>query len=213
MARGPFSGTQRLTASEPLTTIVNSTTFCWLLLNGSQSAQNRIWQHGLTVGFGFNNAGLLAQVVDEGVAWRGAGFTAPTGVWFSTAVVNNAGTYSVYLNGALNHSVAGSAGAISPASFAYGNSNSTNNSINGYVGPIAVWNSALSAPIIAALHAGESPLLVSPSTLRGAWGAWGQDGAAGGEIDQGPLHLAMTAPSSPGVPNIHPAVRSPYGPF
>jgi hypothetical protein len=203
----------RLTASEPLTTIVNSTTFCWLLLNGSQSAQNRIWQHGLTVGFGFNNAGLLAQVVDEGVAWRGTGFTAPTGVWFSTAVVQESGGYFVYLNGVLNHSVAGSAGAISPASFAYGNSNSTNNSINGYVGPLSVWSSALTATEVARLHGGTSPLLISPSTLRASWGAWGQNGAAGGEIDQGPLHLAMTAPSSPGVPNIHPAVRSPYGPF
>lgn len=38
-------------------------------------------------------------------------------------------------------------------------------------------------------------------------------GAPGDGPGQGPLHLSMTAPDNPGVPNIHPAVVSPYGPF
>ena len=56
MSRGTFSGTQRLSVAAPIGISV-FTIHIWIYIPVTQSANNRIWQLGNSIGLGFMTAG------------------------------------------------------------------------------------------------------------------------------------------------------------
>lgn len=213
MARGTFSGTQRFGVSLPLSGLADMAVHCWALLNGSQSANNRIWQlgdgsHG--VGLGFQVAGTTVQVVDEIVAWRGSGTAVGTGVWIPFGLARaGSGVWQVYVNG-VNTENPGAAPNALAGQMTLGNDISATHSFNGYLGPVSVWSNALTAAQFALLAKGVSPLLIQNSQLQMHIPMYGASGAASHEPDYSSHQRGGNQVGSPGVPNIHPPTVSPF---
>src|SRR4030095_459242 len=175
------------------------TVHCWVYLATTQSANNRIWQLGNSIGLGFQLAGSKIQIVDETIAWRGAGITPALTSWFSICVTRNAGPYSLYHEGVFVESPASATPPALSGGFAFGNSNPATNSLNGYVASLAMWSVALSANEILSLKRGQSPLAIQPASLQGHWPTWGHLGAAGDEPDFSLRQRILGPPGTPGV--------------
>jgi len=207
MSRGTFAGTQRLSVGAPIGISV-FTIHTWVYLPVTQAANNRIWQLGNSIGLGFQLAGTKIQIVDEAIAWRGAGvIPASLNAWFSIGVTRNGGNYSLYHEGSLIESPTAGPQALSGA-FVVGNSVDATHSLNGYVAGLTTWSVALSANEILSLKRGMSPLLIQPASLQGCWPLWGQAGVAVHEPDLTIRQRTLGQIGNPGIAG-NPATPSP----
>jgi len=207
MSRGTFSGTQRLSVGAPIGISV-FTIHLWIYLPTTQSANNRIWQLGNSIGLGFQGASSRqAQIVDEGIAWRGAGVAVTLNIWASIGVVRNGGAYALYYEGNGIESPAAAPQALSGA-FVVGNSVDATHSLNGYVAGLTTWSVALSANEILLLKRGMSPLLIQPASIQGHWPLWGQGGVGVHEPDLTIQQRTLGQIGNPGIAG-NPATPSP----
>jgi len=216
MARGGFSGTQRISCALPVANLTNVTIQSWAWINAAQAANNRVWQmgdgtHG--VGLGFQTASRILQVVDESIAWRGAGVTMVDGQWLSHGLVRSGGgVWQVYINGTNTENPTAAPAALS-GFLTIGNDISATHSFNGAIGPLSVWSSALSANEMLALARGVPPMSISPTTLAMHLPMFGALGAGGGENDWSVAqkHGTQTGnPPVPGNPNVGRPTVAPY---
>jgi Concanavalin A-like lectin/glucanases superfamily len=207
VSRGTFTGTQRLGIAVPPIGITTFTVHCWVHLPGSQSANNRIWQLGNSIGLGFQLAGTKIQIVDEIIAWRGAGVTPALNTWFTICLTRNGGPYSLYHEGVLVETPASATPQALSGGFAFGNSNDATHSLFGYGALLAMWSAALSANEILSLKRGQSPLTIQPASFQGMWPGFGL-GAGADEPDlsirqrlfsQNNTNLPVVA-GNPGIP-------------
>ena len=103
MARGAFSGTQRIVQNLPISGLADMAVHVWARLDTSQSANNRIMElgdgtHG--VGLAFQSAGTTLQVVDSGIAWRGSGFAMAGGAWTAIGLARSgSGNWQLFKDG------------------------------------------------------------------------------------------------------------------
>ncbi len=97
--------------------------------------------------------------------------TSRTGWNHVGVAINSGGSYSSYLNGALDSSGTGlsSSGANSGSITRFGDDGSGSNLLGGRIADVAIWNGILSAAEFAALSNGARPYTIRPSLLVGYW--------------------------------------------
>lgn len=202
MSRGTYAGTQRFTCNLPLSGLNDFSVHCWVYLAASQAANNRIFEmgdgsHGF--GLGFQSAGVTAQVVDSGIAWRGSGYPFTTGIWTAIGITRaGGGVYQMYVNGGLYENL--TAGPAALASFlTLGNDISATHSFNGYLTLFSVWQYGLGTADLAHLAKGESPLVIQPAYMRMHLPMCGTSGAAAGEPDWSAGQKPGNQTGNPGV--------------
>lgn len=205
MSRGSFAGTQRIATVLPLSSLANLSVHCWAYINASQSANNRIWEmgdgtHGMALGF--QAAGLNAQIVDSGIAWRGAGTVLTVGVWTSLGLARSgSGAWQVFVNGANTENPTAAPAAFSGGAFTLGNDITATHSFNGYLGPISVWSTALTAAEFLRLSKGLSPLGIQFPSLQLHLPMFGIAGATGHEPDMSQFQRQGNQVGNPGLGN------------
>lgn len=211
MARGTFSGTQRFGVTMPLSTLADCAFHCWVRIDTTQSANNRIWQLGSSVAMGFQSgSSTTVQVVDEAIAWRGSGFTLTGGVWTPLGLARGgSGAWQFYANGVLHENTTAAPQALS-GQLTLGNDVGAVSSLNGWLGPFSVWSNALTTAEFARLAKGASPLQIQPAALQLHIPMYGQGGVGGGEPDYSGHQRPGNQVGNPSVPGFHPPTVSPF---
>lgn len=188
MSRGAFSGTQRISTAVPVANLTNVTIFTWVYIGASQAANNRVYEmgdgtHG--VGLGFQSAGQVLQVLDNGIAWRGAGQSLTLNTWYAHGLSRSGGgAWQVYINGSNTENPTAAPAAFAGGFLTLGNDITATHSLNGAIGPFSVWSAALSANDHLQLARGAPPLSIAPySALALHLPMFGKDGATGNEND------------------------------
>jgi hypothetical protein len=204
MARGVFAGTQRFAVPLPVPNLTTFSLHYLVMIASSQSANNRAFMlgdgtHG--VGMGFQGAGTTLQVVDEGIAWRGAGVVLTQSIWYAIGLARSGGgVWQVFVNGTNTENPTAAPAALT-GQLTLGNSISATNSMNGWLGPFSVWNAALTANDFLQLARGTPPMSVQPTALRAHIPMFGSSGAGGNENDWSPNQFHGIQTGNPGVIN------------
>lgn len=161
--------------SLPFSSLANFTFAFWMWLDAGTSVEDRPLRYGegaSSVCCGYQSGGTTMGWVDEGIAWRGNFATTNTGQWhFILAYRSASGNVFFEQNGAAvaNFGIAPN----TPVNNVRWGGTEGSESIDGAIGPLAIWDVALGAGERAALAKGASPLMVRPSGLKTYVPVWG----------------------------------------
>lgn len=175
----PYSGNNAATAS---TTSITAPTFSlapqttislWAYWSGTTGTPQYLLDSssaGQRTLVYFDTAGSASPLVAFGGSFFGNAFTQPTTAgWQNIVLARNATTLKVYQNGVLKTTnTLGTAAAINPGSWFFGQRNSSTERLQGEIDEYAFWNQELTAGQISTLYTQGTSVLANapePGTL------------------------------------------------
>lgn len=143
-----FVGTGQASRNVPVTTVQNNVTLeAWINWNGVASGNSMIIVNGNTGGNGYaiyHNNGALRGLLG-GVAFLTSNLTLTANTWQHVALIRNAGTWSIYLNGVAGTLTNSTATPSIPSAGTFvGSNNSLGERFRGSIDEVRIWNRALS---------------------------------------------------------------------
>lgn len=175
MRNFPGNGNNGLRRDSPTQTMTNLSFAFFLKLDGNQTADDAafvlgFWDRisvGRGVGLAFQTAtNTTIQLVEPGVAWRGAGQSLSTTL-HHLAVTRGTGNWSFYVDGVLDEAV--TAGPVAPNAgddvSLMGDAGAATVSVDGSMAEFGLWQAELSAGEVLGLAQGVSPGRVRQTSL------------------------------------------------
>ncbi|HRG58920.1 MAG TPA: hypothetical protein PK323_08160 [Bacteroidia bacterium] len=143
-----FTGTGQASRNLPVTTVQNNVTIeAWVNWNGIASGNSMIVLNGNSGGNGYaiyHNNGSLRGLLG-GVAFLTSNLTLTANTWQHVALIRNAGTWSLYLNGVAGTLTNSSATPNIPNTGTFvGSNNAFGERFRGSIDEVRIWNRALS---------------------------------------------------------------------